>query len=399
MSRVVRRSLVVAVLALVALPLTAIGSSAQEIPDDLVIRVGRTWSARAPARRRSPWIASATPTKPAHFTAVLELRRPGQPDGRGTRASRSTNGALGRQRPQRRRWRVHFTETATGGASSTVVDLRLRLRPGRGPARRTQIEQAGCAATAGAGVGPVHVDYPGDDEVVRAGVDGDRSQHVHRHAATAAAGRAGGRAARLHRLGPRRTRTVGSTRRPRGRRGGTRGPELSDDQELFRETTARFIDARLPDRAGARARRRPGRARSGAARARPGSSVGSPCSCPRSTAAARCRDRRCATRSSWPKSAAGSCSRDPSSPPTWSRSRWRATGAPSSSRRTSPTLATGERTASWAFTDRSGVPEVGARCAPTASGAGYTLDGTAALVPEGPSADFFLVSASDDRRW
>jgi alkylation response protein AidB-like acyl-CoA dehydrogenase len=62
-----------------------------------------------------------------------------------------------------------------------------------------------------------------------------------------------------------------------------------------------------------------------------------------------------------------------------------------------PLLATGERTASWAFTSRNGVPEVGAVGA-TATGDGYALDGTASLVPEGPSADFFLVSASDGAR-
>jgi alkylation response protein AidB-like acyl-CoA dehydrogenase len=59
-----------------------------------------------------------------------------------------------------------------------------------------------------------------------------------------------------------------------------------------------------------------------------------------------------------------------------------------------PTLAAGERTASWAFTGRDGVPEVGAVRA-TASGDGYVLDGLASLVPEGPTADCFLVSAAD----
>jgi alkylation response protein AidB-like acyl-CoA dehydrogenase len=59
-----------------------------------------------------------------------------------------------------------------------------------------------------------------------------------------------------------------------------------------------------------------------------------------------------------------------------------------------PDLARGAQTASWAFTARNGVPEVGAVRA-TSSGDGYTLDGVAGLVPEGPSADFFLVSAAD----
>jgi alkylation response protein AidB-like acyl-CoA dehydrogenase len=59
-----------------------------------------------------------------------------------------------------------------------------------------------------------------------------------------------------------------------------------------------------------------------------------------------------------------------------------------------PDLARGARTASWAFTARNGVPEVGAVRA-TSSGDGYVLDGVAGLVSEGPSADFFLVSAAD----
>jgi alkylation response protein AidB-like acyl-CoA dehydrogenase len=59
-----------------------------------------------------------------------------------------------------------------------------------------------------------------------------------------------------------------------------------------------------------------------------------------------------------------------------------------------PDLATGARTASWAFTGPAGVPEVGAVTAHP-NGDGYTLRGTAGLVPEGPSADLLLVSAAD----
>ena len=59
-----------------------------------------------------------------------------------------------------------------------------------------------------------------------------------------------------------------------------------------------------------------------------------------------------------------------------------------------PDLAAGTRTASWAFTARDGVPEVGAVRA-SGSGDGYRLDGVAGLVAEGPSADLFLVSAAD----
>ena len=59
-----------------------------------------------------------------------------------------------------------------------------------------------------------------------------------------------------------------------------------------------------------------------------------------------------------------------------------------------PELALGGQTASWAFTDRSGVPEVGAVRA-VASKEGYTLTGLAGLVPEGATADWFLVTAAD----
>jgi alkylation response protein AidB-like acyl-CoA dehydrogenase len=59
-----------------------------------------------------------------------------------------------------------------------------------------------------------------------------------------------------------------------------------------------------------------------------------------------------------------------------------------------PDLATGARTASWAISDRSGAPEAGAVCA-TGSGGSFTLDGVAGLVPEGATADVFLVSAAD----
>jgi alkylation response protein AidB-like acyl-CoA dehydrogenase len=60
-----------------------------------------------------------------------------------------------------------------------------------------------------------------------------------------------------------------------------------------------------------------------------------------------------------------------------------------------PGLASGEQTASWAFTARDGVPEVGAVRA-IRTGDGYTLEGEASLVPEGPSAGAFLVSAGDE---
>jgi alkylation response protein AidB-like acyl-CoA dehydrogenase len=59
-----------------------------------------------------------------------------------------------------------------------------------------------------------------------------------------------------------------------------------------------------------------------------------------------------------------------------------------------PRLATAELTASWAISDRSGTPVAGAVTA-RATGDGFILDGTAGLVSEAAAAGLFLVSAAD----
>ena len=57
-------------------------------------------------------------------------------------------------------------------------------------------------------------------------------------------------------------------------------------------------------------------------------------------------------------------------------------------------MASAEVTASWAISDRSGIPVPGAVTA-SATGDGYALSGTAGLVPEAAAAGVFLVSAAD----
>jgi alkylation response protein AidB-like acyl-CoA dehydrogenase len=59
-----------------------------------------------------------------------------------------------------------------------------------------------------------------------------------------------------------------------------------------------------------------------------------------------------------------------------------------------PALASAEATASWAISDRSGVPVAGAVRA-SARDDGFVLDGTAGLVPEGAAAGLFLVTAAE----
>ncbi|MEA2404619.1 MAG: hypothetical protein QOE08_1266 [Thermoleophilaceae bacterium] len=60
-----------------------------------------------------------------------------------------------------------------------------------------------------------------------------------------------------------------------------------------------------------------------------------------------------------------------------------------------PALATAELSASWAISDRSGIPVAGAVTARKGD-AGYVVDGTAGLVPEAAAAGVFLVTASGD---
>jgi alkylation response protein AidB-like acyl-CoA dehydrogenase len=59
-----------------------------------------------------------------------------------------------------------------------------------------------------------------------------------------------------------------------------------------------------------------------------------------------------------------------------------------------PGMASAELTASWAISDRSGLPVPGA-VRTTARDGGYVLDGTAGLVAEGGAAAVFLVTAAD----
>ena len=66
--------------------------------------------------------------------------------------------------------------------------------------------------------------------------------------------------------------------------------ELSEDQELFLETTRKLLAAEVPDPRGPGARVRPGRLHARPTGAAAPSSAGPRCSCPRPTAAARSRE-------------------------------------------------------------------------------------------------------------
>jgi hypothetical protein len=57
-----------------------------------------------------------------------------------------------------------YTETATGGAASTAYTCDYTFTPVDVP-EAEQILQAGCLSAAGAGIGPVQVNYPGELDV------------------------------------------------------------------------------------------------------------------------------------------------------------------------------------------------------------------------------------------
>jgi hypothetical protein len=155
--RIIRRSLLLAVLALVALPFTAVGSSAQEAPD-LSITVRKVVSGTgAPSAVSVDCLGN--PVEALNFDAQ------GNPVASGADTDWAIEGGA---------WVLEggageggectFTETATGGASSTAWTCAYTFVPPSG-GTATVIQQAGCQAAAGSGVGPATVLYPGSGEV------------------------------------------------------------------------------------------------------------------------------------------------------------------------------------------------------------------------------------------
>jgi hypothetical protein len=163
MSRFVRRSLVLAVLVVVALPLSATASGAQQ-ESDLTIAVRKVVvGPGAPSAVTVSCEGNDQVSALVGIDFVLDFDAQGHPAGpAGVFAIE--DGA----------WVLHghagggghctFTETATGGAASTAWTCDYTFTPVEVP-EATQIQQAGCQATSGAGVGPATVVNPGDADV------------------------------------------------------------------------------------------------------------------------------------------------------------------------------------------------------------------------------------------
>jgi hypothetical protein len=166
-SRVVRRSLLVGALALVAVPFSASVAGGQAIPESAVTVTVRkvVVGSGAPSSVTVDCEADA-PSIDAIEGVVLNFAADGSPvdtvpagafdvvDGAFT-ISGDTSDESGR---------CTFTETSTGGAASTSFTCAYEFTPVVKPVA-TQAEQAGCLEAAGVGVGPVQVNYPGNDDV------------------------------------------------------------------------------------------------------------------------------------------------------------------------------------------------------------------------------------------
>ena len=163
MSRSVRRVMFIAVVALIAVPFAATGSSAQQAPDltftvrKVVIGTG-TGPSAVGVNCTLPGAATA------QYAAVLNFDAQGKPTTSDDESFEIVDGAWSFSQVNTQLQDCNFTETDAGGATSTTWTCNYDFDPVSVP-EAAQIEQAGCAAASGSGTGPVHVVYPPNSEV------------------------------------------------------------------------------------------------------------------------------------------------------------------------------------------------------------------------------------------
>ncbi len=166
MSKLVRRSLLLVAMVALAAPLSTVASSAQAA-DDLNITVRKTvvGTGTGPSSVTMTCESNAQASAFAESDIVLSFDAQGHPttvvpdegftiEG-GAWVLHGTSGSGGS---------CTFTETATGGATSTAWTCAYDFTPFEVP-QAEQIQQAGCQTASGAGVGPATVLYPSDGEV------------------------------------------------------------------------------------------------------------------------------------------------------------------------------------------------------------------------------------------
>jgi hypothetical protein len=163
-SRFVRRALLVAVLALVAVPFTAVGSSAQEGPD-LSITVRKVVvGTGAPSAVSVDCSGNPEKEAQAAIVEVLNFDAQGDPVPGGDTDFAIEDGAWVSLGSSGAGGECTFTEIVTGGASSTSWTCDYTFTPASAPAA-AQVLQAGCQVSAGSGTGPATVIYPGNQDV------------------------------------------------------------------------------------------------------------------------------------------------------------------------------------------------------------------------------------------
>jgi hypothetical protein len=153
-----------AAFAVAVLPLSAVTSGAQEAPD-LSISVRKVVVGTGAPSAVSVDCVGNSDNAEATVAEVLPFDAHGNPVASGADTdfaiedgawvSLGSSGAGGQ---------CTFTEVTTGGAASTAWTCAYTFTPASAPAA-TQIQQAGCQGNAGAGVGPVTVLYPGNQDV------------------------------------------------------------------------------------------------------------------------------------------------------------------------------------------------------------------------------------------
>ena len=162
--RIVRRFSLLAALALAAVPLTASATEAQQL-SEFTVTVKKVVVGTGAPSAVTVDCSSASDEATAQVVDVLNFDAQGNPVASGADTDFAIEGgAWGLEGSPGAGFECTFTETTTGGASSTAWTCAYTATPISTPTA-AQIELAGCDATAGAGVGPVDVTYPGSQEV------------------------------------------------------------------------------------------------------------------------------------------------------------------------------------------------------------------------------------------
>jgi hypothetical protein len=162
--RIVRRLSLFAALALAAVPLTATATGAQSL-SEFTVTVKKVVVGTGGPSAVTVDCSSASEEAQAQVVDVLNFDAQGNPVASGADTDFAIEGgAWVLEGSPGAGFECTFTETTTGGASSTAWTCAYTFTPTSAPTA-SQIELAGCDATAGSGVGPVDVTYPGSQEV------------------------------------------------------------------------------------------------------------------------------------------------------------------------------------------------------------------------------------------